>query len=136
MIVAHAVQRIIPAPAEFELVPERPFPLVPPTTIAIDSGRAEVRAVAEALAGYVRAQGLASIRDVVGWEAVAARWRSAHRLLPIFWLLAVLHGLLVGTDATKPWALAALALPLAAAALLVLTRVTTQQTAESARIRN
>jgi methionine sulfoxide reductase heme-binding subunit len=66
----------------------------------------------------------------------AARWRSAHRLLPIFWLLAVLHGLLVGTDATKPWALAALALPLAAAALLVLTRVTTQQTAESARIRN
>jgi methionine sulfoxide reductase heme-binding subunit len=58
----------------------------------------------------------------------AARWRSAHRLLPIFWLLAVVHGLLVGTDATKPWALAALALPVAAAALLVLTRVTAQQT--------
>lgn len=66
----------------------------------------------------------------------AARWRSAHRLLPIFWLLAVLHGLLVGTDATRPWALAALALPLAAAALLVLTRVTTQQTPDSVRIRN
>ena len=56
----------------------------------------------------------------------ASRWRSAHRLLPIFWLLAVAHGLLVGTDATKAWALAALALPVAAAALLVLTRVTRQ----------
>jgi methionine sulfoxide reductase heme-binding subunit len=65
-----------------------------------------------------------------------ARWRSAHRLLPIFWALAVLHGLLVGTDATRPWALAALALPVAAAALLVLTRVTTQQTPESVRIRS
>jgi sulfoxide reductase heme-binding subunit YedZ len=51
-----------------------------------------------------------------------ARWRSAHRWLPVFWLLAVLHGLLVGTDATTPWALAALAAPVAAAAALVLTR--------------
>jgi sulfoxide reductase heme-binding subunit YedZ len=65
-----------------------------------------------------------------------ARWRSAHRLLPIFWALAVLHGLLVGSDATRPWALAALALPVAAATLLVLTRVTTQQTPESVRIRS
>jgi len=56
----------------------------------------------------------------------AARWRSGHRLLPVFWLLAVVHGLLVGTDATKPWALAALALPIAAAALLVITRLATQ----------
>ena len=64
-----------------------------------------------------------------------ARWRRAHRFLPAFWLLAVAHGLLVGTDATKPWALAALALPIGAAALLVLTRVTTQQTPESVRIR-
>jgi sulfoxide reductase heme-binding subunit YedZ len=66
----------------------------------------------------------------------ATRWRSAHRFLPIFWLLAVAHGLLVGTDATRPWALAALALPLAAAALLVLTRVTTEQTPHSVRIRS
>jgi methionine sulfoxide reductase heme-binding subunit len=65
----------------------------------------------------------------------AVRWRSAHRFLPIFWLFAVAHGLLVGSDATRPWALAALALPLAAAALLVLTRVTTQ-TPESVRIRS
>ena len=26
------------------------------------------------------------------------RWRSAHRWLPVFWLLAVAHGLLVGSD--------------------------------------
>jgi sulfoxide reductase heme-binding subunit YedZ len=65
----------------------------------------------------------------------AARWRSAHRLLPVFWLLAVVHGLLVGTDATKPWALAALALPIATAALLVLTRVATRPRG-SVRIRS
>jgi methionine sulfoxide reductase heme-binding subunit len=64
----------------------------------------------------------------------AARWRTAHRYLPIFWLLAVGHGLLVGTDATKPWALAALALPVTAAALLVITRVSTQD-APAARAR-
>jgi sulfoxide reductase heme-binding subunit YedZ len=52
-----------------------------------------------------------------------ARWRRAHRLLPVFWLLAVGHGLLVGTDATRPWALAALAAPLAAAAALLVTRL-------------
>jgi sulfoxide reductase heme-binding subunit YedZ len=52
----------------------------------------------------------------------AARWRSAHRVLPLFWAFAVLHGLLVGTDATRPWALAALAVPVAAAAVLVATR--------------
>jgi methionine sulfoxide reductase heme-binding subunit len=53
----------------------------------------------------------------------AQRWRSAHRLLPIFWVLAVVHGLLVGSDATRPWALAALAAPVIAAALLAATRV-------------
>jgi hypothetical protein len=40
----------------------------------------------------------------------------------VFWALAVLHGLLVGTDATKPWALAALAVPVATAAVLLATR--------------
>jgi methionine sulfoxide reductase heme-binding subunit len=65
----------------------------------------------------------------------AARWRTAHRLLPIFWLLAVVHGLLVGTDATRPWALAALAVPIAPAALLVLTRLTTQPRLRDVRIR-
>jgi sulfoxide reductase heme-binding subunit YedZ len=52
------------------------------------------------------------------------RWRRAHRLLPAFWLLAVAHCLLVGTDATKPWALVGLAVPVAVAAALVVTRLT------------
>jgi methionine sulfoxide reductase heme-binding subunit len=52
-----------------------------------------------------------------------ARWRKAHRFLPAFWLLAVAHGVLVGTDATRPWALAALAPPIAVAAALLVTRL-------------
>ena len=51
------------------------------------------------------------------------RWRSAHRWLPVFWLLAVGHGLLVGTDTGTTWALAALAPPVAAAAALAVTRL-------------
>ena len=51
------------------------------------------------------------------------RWRSAHRWLPVFWLMAVGHGLLVGTDTGTRWALAALAPPVAAAAALVVTRL-------------
>jgi predicted ferric reductase len=59
-----------------------------------------------------------------------ARWRRAHRLLPAFWLLAVAHGLLVGTDTTRPWALAALAAPLAVAAALVVTRLARETAAQ------
>jgi methionine sulfoxide reductase heme-binding subunit len=55
-----------------------------------------------------------------------ARWRRAHRLLPAFWLLAVAHGLLVGTDTTRMWALVALAAPLATAAALLVTRLAGQ----------
>jgi methionine sulfoxide reductase heme-binding subunit len=47
-----------------------------------------------------------------------ARWRKAHRLIPAFWALAVIHGLTVGTDATSSWVLLALAPPVLAAALL------------------
>jgi DMSO/TMAO reductase YedYZ heme-binding membrane subunit len=50
------------------------------------------------------------------------RWRSAHRWLPVFWLLAVAHGLFVGTDSGTVWALAALAPPVAAGAALLATR--------------
>jgi sulfoxide reductase heme-binding subunit YedZ len=57
-----------------------------------------------------------------------ARWRRAHRLLPAFWLLAVAHGLLVGTDTTRPWALAALAAPVAVAGTLVITRLAREET--------
>jgi sulfoxide reductase heme-binding subunit YedZ len=59
-----------------------------------------------------------SIRRRIG----AVRWRAAHRWLPLFWLLAVFHGLLAGTDTTAPWTLAALAIPVATAATLLVTR--------------
>jgi methionine sulfoxide reductase heme-binding subunit len=97
---------------------------------------APYRPVATAL-GQVAAYGMFALGATfyVRRRVGARRWRSAHRWLPLFWLLAVAHGLLVGTDATRPWALAALALPVASAALLVLTRVSTQETATDVRIR-
>jgi methionine sulfoxide reductase heme-binding subunit len=62
------------------------------------------------------------VRRAIG----TARWRSAHRWLPAFWLLALLHGLLAGTDTGTTWALAALAAPVAAATALLVTRLATQ----------
>jgi sulfoxide reductase heme-binding subunit YedZ len=59
----------------------------------------------------------------------AARWRSAHRWLPAFWLLAVFHGLLVGTDSGTTWALIALAPPVLAAGALVGARWAAQSPA-------
>jgi len=63
----------------------------------------------------------------------AARWRSAHRWLPAFWLLAVAHGLLVGTDAGTTWALAALAPPILVATALLLTRLAGEEPAAQPR---
>ena len=63
----------------------------------------------------------------------AQRWRSAHRWLPLFWLLAVGHGLLVGTDAATTWALIALAPPVAAAAALAAARFLTEEVAPQPR---
>jgi sulfoxide reductase heme-binding subunit YedZ len=60
----------------------------------------------------------------------ALRWRSAHRWLPAFWLMAVAHGLLVGTDSGTVWALGALAAPVATAAALVITRLAGQVAAQ------
>ena len=51
------------------------------------------------------------------------RWRAAHRWLPVFWLMAAAHGLLVGTDSGTAWALAALAPPVASAAALLLAQL-------------
>ena len=85
------------------------------------------RPVATAL-GQIAAYGILGlgatfyIRTRIG----SARWRRAHRALPAFWLLAVAHGLLVGSDASRPWALAALALPVAIAGVLLVTRLTTE----------
>ena len=61
---------------------------------------APYRPVATAL-GQIAAYGMLAlgatfyVRRRIGTQ----RWRSAHRWLPLFWLLAVGHGLLVGTDA-------------------------------------
>ncbi len=56
------------------------------------------------------------VRDRIG----PARWRRLHRFAALGWLLAVVHSLGAGSDAGRPWFLAALGLvALPAAALLV-----------------
>jgi methionine sulfoxide reductase heme-binding subunit len=58
------------------------------------------------------------LRDRIG----AVRWRRLHRLTAAFWLLALLHTLLAGSDAAQLWFLAiggAVAIP---AALLLALR--------------
>jgi sulfoxide reductase heme-binding subunit YedZ len=82
------------------------------------------RPVATAL-GQIAAYGILALGATfyVRRRIGAARWRSAHRWLPVFWVLAVGHGLLVGSDTTRPWALAALAAPVTVAAALVVTRL-------------
>jgi methionine sulfoxide reductase heme-binding subunit len=74
--------------------------------------------------GIVAGYGLAALgfsyylRDRIG----AARWRRVHRLTAVFWLLAIVHTIGAGSDATELWFLAlggAVALP---AALLLTLR--------------
>ena len=48
-----------------------------------------------------------------------ARWRRAHRFIPIPWALALVHGVATGSDGTSAWFLAA-TLPVALAALALL----------------
>lgn len=38
------------------------------------------------------------------------RWRRLHRFVALFWMLAIVHSIGAGTDGTKPWYLAILAL--------------------------
>lgn len=52
----------------------------------------------------------------------AARWRSAHRFIAGFWALAVVHSLLDGSDADRPWFIAAVLLPAATAVVLLVLR--------------
>lgn len=73
--------------------------------------------------GIVAGYGLAALgltyyfRDRIG----AARWRTAHRLTAVFWLLAVAHTVGAGSDAAQPWFLAAAgAMVIPAFALLLL----------------
>jgi sulfoxide reductase heme-binding subunit YedZ len=55
--------------------------------------------------GIVAGYGLAALgvsyyfRDRIG----AARWRRAHRLTAVFWLLAIVHTIGAGSDATQLW---------------------------------
>jgi sulfoxide reductase heme-binding subunit YedZ len=72
------------------------------------------------LAGY----GLAVLgvsyyfRDRIG----AVRWRRAHRLTAAFWLLAIVHTLGAGSDATEPWFLILNGVVIAPAVLLLVLR--------------
>lgn len=50
------------------------------------------------------------------------RWRTAHRAVAGFWLLAVVHGLLTGTDAGRPWFVIGVGLPVVTAAALLCGR--------------
>jgi sulfoxide reductase heme-binding subunit YedZ len=73
--------------------------------------------------GIVAGYGLAVLgltyymRDRVG----AARWRKLHRLTALFWVLAIVHTIGAGSDATQLWFLLASGMVVVpAAALLVL----------------
>jgi sulfoxide reductase heme-binding subunit YedZ len=73
--------------------------------------------------GIVAGYGLAALgltyyaRDRIG----SGRWRRLHRLIAVFWLLAIGHTLGAGTDAAQLWFLAInIAVLLPAALLLVL----------------
>jgi sulfoxide reductase heme-binding subunit YedZ len=86
-------------------------------------GAAPFKALATAL-GQIAAYGMLGLglsyyaRKRLGTQ----RWRSAHRFIPAFWLLAVIHGLTVGTDAGQWWFVAGLGLPVVTAAALLCGR--------------
>jgi methionine sulfoxide reductase heme-binding subunit len=74
--------------------------------------------------GIVAGYGLAVLgvsyyfRDRIG----AARWRRAHRLTAIFWLLAVVHAIGAGSDAAQLWFLVLSGALVVPAALLLALR--------------
>jgi sulfoxide reductase heme-binding subunit YedZ len=74
--------------------------------------------------GIVAGYGLAGLgisyyfRDRIG----AARWRRAHRLTAIFWLLAIVHTIGAGSDAAQLWFLIASGALVIPAALLLALR--------------
>lgn len=84
---------------------------------------APYRPLATAL-GQVAAYGMAGLglTFYVRRRLGAARWRRAHRFVPVFWALGVLHGILTGTDASRPWALALILPPVLAATAVLATR--------------
>lgn len=74
--------------------------------------------------GIVAGYGLAGLgisyyfRDRIG----AARWRRAHRLTAIFWLLAIVHTIGAGSDAAQLWFLLVSGALVVPAALLLALR--------------
>ena len=69
--------------------------------------------------GQVAAYGLValSLSFYLRGRIGTPRWRKAHRFIPAFWGLAVLHSLFTGSDVTEPWFLLAVLMPVLAAAL-------------------
>jgi len=53
----------------------------------------------------------------------ARRWRNAHRLIPVAWLLAVAHVLGSGTDASQSWLRVPLLIAIGAIAAMLTVRV-------------
>ena len=74
--------------------------------------------------GIVAGYGLAALgltyyfRDRIG----AARWRRAHRLTAVFWLLAIVHTIGAGSDAAQLWFLLVSGTLVVPAALLLALR--------------
>jgi len=74
--------------------------------------------------GQIAAYGIAGLsltyyaRRALG----AKRWQKAHRAIPVFWLLGLMHGLVVGTDAWTWWTIAVIAPPALAAWILLVAR--------------
>lgn len=52
------------------------------------------------------------------------RWRRAHRVIPAFWILAIGHALLTGTDSLTWWFGFAIAPPVLAGGALLVRRLT------------
>lgn len=68
--------------------------------------------------GFVALGGTFYLRRRLG----SARWRRAHRAIPVFWVLALGHTLLTGTDTYAWWFMTAAAAPVLAAVALLASR--------------
>jgi len=51
-----------------------------------------------------------------------ARWKKAHRVVPVFWAMGILHAILAGTDVEQPWFIAAAVAPVLAGLVAVAAR--------------